>query len=78
MSVYLTLTDTFGGEANFAWARRDVVPEDVAERGHRAVVRYAKQWARLNGRRCQKDDFGDAITLWPRGLCQVLFIEWRD
>lgn len=78
MEVHLTLTDTFGDQPNFDWARCDVVPEDVVARGHRAVVRYAKKWALLNGRRCRKDDFGDAITLWPRGLCQVLFIAWRD
>ena len=72
----IALTDTFGGEANFAWVRRGHIPPEVLAKGTRASIRYAKQWAGLSGIRCRKVDTGDEIALYPAGLCQVLFITW--
>ena len=77
MKVSVEYTDTFGGEANYAWVRRtDLTPDDVDLDNERAVVRWAKAWAGLTGVRCDREDYGDTIILRPRGMCTVLFIVW--
>ena len=76
MKVSLEYTDTFGGEANYAWVRRTDLPNDVDMDGKRAVIRWAKAWAGLTGVRCDREDYGDTIILRPRGMCTVLFIVW--
>lgn len=66
-------TDTFGGEANYCWARRETieVKENVSDL---SLVRRAKSWAGLTGIKCRKENMGDSIALYPVGLCQVVFI----
>ena len=76
MKVSVEYTDTFGGEANYAWARHTDLPDDVDMDDERAVVRWAKAWAGLTGVRCDREDYGDEIILRPRGMCTVLFIVW--
>ena len=71
--VRFELTDTYGGEANYAWLRttRSIVESTVSDL---ALVRRAKKWAGWNGHPCKVDRFGDMIALHPQGICQVLFI----
>ena len=68
-------TDTFGGEANYAWVNRVEfeLPESASDL---AVVRKAKALIGLNGVPCRRDCIGgdDTIALYPRGCCTVLFI----
>lgn len=66
----VTLTDTFGGEANFAWARRFIVhpKRDDAT----TVMRAARKAAGLTGMRGLTVDYGDEITFEPRGQCVIL------
>lgn len=68
-------TDTFGGEANYAWVKRWSTRRELSERG---LVRMAKAAAGLAGVRCRKENWGDVIALYPVGCCTVLFIGWQD
>ena len=73
MTVTYELTDTFGGEANYCWARSGSV--NVKEGASQlAIVRAAKAAAGIAGSRCRKVDFGDLICLYPYGANVVLFI----
>lgn len=79
------VTDTFGGEANYCWVHRHLVsiPEGVTKSWsrkseRRALVRKAKAAEGWTGIRCETEDYGDQITIRPRGLLQVMFITYRD
>jgi hypothetical protein len=72
-TVNVEVTDTFGGEANYAWVRRfkvDAEP-DISDL---ALVRRAKREAGWSGIRCRRESFGETIALYPQGMCQVMFI----
>lgn len=73
MKFQFELTDTFGGEANYSWAKRETVelPDDISDL---ALVRRAKLAMGLNGVRCRRESYGDMIALYPYGACVVLFI----
>jgi hypothetical protein len=75
------MTDTFNGEANYAWCRRGVV--EIRERGRhgepyalyeRRIVRAVKRALGLSGVRCIRRQYGDVIGLRPVGSCVVVFI----
>lgn len=72
----LEYTDTFAGEANYSWVRRAHVPVDGLS--DRALVRRAKAWAGLTGRRCRVENYGDTIAIYPRGMATVLFIAYSE
>ena len=72
-TVKIELTDTFGGEANYSWVRREDV--EVRKDTRLAIVRAAKAWAGWQGVRCQVSDYGDQIEIRPAGMCQVMFVD---
>jgi hypothetical protein len=63
-------TDTFSGEANYCWVQRAT----VSATSQAEAVRKAKAAVGLNGHRCKRNDFGDTLALYPRGMATVLFI----
>jgi hypothetical protein len=67
------LTDTFGGEANYSWVRREELELPVGS-SDLSIVRAAKRALGLSGVRCARSEMGEAIELRPYGLCQVAFI----
>jgi hypothetical protein len=71
------LTDTMGGEANYSWVQRTTV-EVPPGTSDKALVRMAKKWASLNGVRCEVQAYGDMIAMHPRGMCQVLFVNFVE
>lgn len=78
--VDLELTDTFGGEANYSWVRREcmLLPGKDTDR---ARVRFAKQWAGWTGIPCEVQkipDSRDTIAIRPEGICQVLFVMSKE
>ena len=73
----VTVTDTFGGEANFCW-RNDYNFELPEGATNRQVVIAAKRAAGWTGMKCDTDNYGDSFTLHPRDLLQVCFIELHD
>jgi len=89
MPYQIEVTDTFGGEANYCWVKRERVedvpaarPGDNAgqdqQRARRYLVRRAKAFAGWTGMRCETYDSGDLIEIRPRGLNQICFVTWED
>jgi len=72
ITLEVELTDTFGGEANYSWVKRDQLTTEKSSR--RAIVQKAKAWAGITGIRCDVDRHDSFITIKPRGLCQIIFI----
>lgn len=76
-------TDTFGGEANYCWVRREI-RTDLGGKSNRAVVRALKAFAEFTGLRCQtysNGTHGDFIEVRPVGRhapCQIAFATWCD
>ena len=74
MKVTFEHTDTFGGEANYCWAKRGEldVPEGTSDR---KIVRAVKRELGLSGVPCSREEWGETIVLRPRGICQIVFID---
>lgn len=78
MPYELEVTDTFSGEANYAWVRRQVVSETGSRR---ILVRQLKALMGITGQPAEVQDYGDNITILPKGRnapCIVGFATWRD
>ena len=69
-------TDTFQGEANYSWVNRWYCNDEVNTRRQRVLL--AKRLAGLTGVPCRVENYGDMLTIRPRGCCQVIFIAWED
>lgn len=80
MSSYqVEVTDTFGGEANYAWVRRYTIEGSLEDyKSRRNLVIDAKRVAGWSGLRCDTTNFGDELWLRPHGVCQIMFITWID
>jgi hypothetical protein len=79
VAIQFENTDTFGGEANYCWVNRQVIPTAEAQGlTDKQLIRRAKAWAGYTGIRCDKENYGDTIALRPRGLCQILFISYCE
>ena len=67
-------TDTFAGEANYCWVRRELVctPADTDKHRHR-VVRMLRSAAGLTNTRATFCDHGDMIRWDWRNACIVTF-----
>jgi hypothetical protein len=78
MPYRLEVTDTFGGEANYAWVRR----QTVRDTGSRLIlVRQLKALMGITGQPAEVQDYGDNITILPKGRyapCIVGFATWED
>ena len=62
MRIICEVTDTFGGETNYSWCRREeFCIKDNASR--RSIIRKAKQLLGINSRHTEVEDYGDAYTL---------------
>jgi hypothetical protein len=79
VSTYdVEVTDTFGGEANYAWCRRYTltVPADIKPA---TFMRKVKDLIGWTGVRCNVSDFGNgSLDIRPRGVCQVCFTSYHD
>ena len=89
----IEITDTFGGQANYSWVKRDtiIMPElthsgydgaqgfsEASKRLRRQLVRKAKAIAGWTGARCETVNYGDMIEIRPRGACMVAFVTYSD
>jgi len=68
-----TLTDTFGGDPNYAWVRRETfeAPDDASQA---LLIRRAKRAVGLTGRG-KTIAIGEVIEHRPHSACMVLFVE---
>lgn len=66
-------TDTFGGEANYSWVKRET--RTMKNTSQYARVRLAKKIFGLNGLRSKTSNYGDMIRIdFDSHLCVVIFI----
>lgn len=90
MNHAIEYTDTFGGEANYAWVKRATVTmPEITHYGYdgsngyikadkayrRELMRRAKAAVGLTGVRGVTHSYGDVIEFRPYGSCTVLFID---
>jgi hypothetical protein len=76
MKVSVVQTDTFGGEANYAWANsyEFAIHKTASQRN---IVRKAKSLAGMTGVKADTYDYGDGLTIKPRGYNQVIFVDFE-
>jgi hypothetical protein len=71
--IQYEMTDTFGGEANYSWARRGEL-EVPWQTSDLAIVRRVKKALGLEGVKCNREEHGEQIVLRPVGACVIVFI----
>ena len=89
----IEVTDTFAGEANYSWVKRETVR--VPELTHfgydgatnyaaankkytRYLIRAAKKLIGWSGVKCTTENWGDTIAIRPRGAALVAFVTFQD
>lgn len=76
MKVSVTHTDTFGNEPNYGWVNSyDFHMPDTATK--RSIVIKAKRAAGMTGVKSDTYDYGDSVTIRPRGYHQVIFVDFE-
>lgn len=68
----VTYTDTFGGEANYAWVKRTTMV--VKDSSVKRVKAAAKKAVGLTNVRGRWEDYGDDLIFRPYGSATVLFV----
>lgn len=77
--IHYEVTDTYGGESNYSWVKRGKVECKPGEDySNLAAVRRVKKAIGWNGIKCKVDNYGDAITLHPKGMAQICFISFHS
>lgn len=89
----IEITDTFGGEANYSWVKREFFAmPDLTHYGYggstnyvkanktysRELVKRAKRIAGWTGLRCNVETWGDTIRIEPKGSCIVAFVTFQE
>ena len=76
MQIDIEYTDTFSGEANYSWCKRQTVemPENAT---NRMILRRAKKEMQLSGMQGVTSNSGDMISFKPYGSCTILFITFN-
>lgn len=66
-------TDTFGGEANYCWVKRETLtlPVGITDA---AIMRRAKAAMGLTGVRGRTESYGDGFRFVPYRSCTVMFV----
>ena len=89
----IEITDTFGGEANYSWVKRQSF--DMPELTHygydgstnyakankvysRELVKRAKRIAGWTNWRCKIENWGDTLRIEPQGSCLVAFVTYQE
>ena len=93
LTYEVEFTDTFAGEANYAWVKRATVTmPELTHYGYdggtnymkanrvfeRELMRRAKAAVGITGLRGTVDRLGDTITFRPYRSCTVMFVSFRD
>jgi hypothetical protein len=70
--VEVEYTDTFGGEPNYCWVRREefTLPHNLT---NRAIMRRCKAAMGLTGQRGRSYSDGDSWEFRPAHSCTVMF-----
>ena len=74
----IEVTDTFGGEANYTWVKRDTTTAAT----RRGKIAAAKKLAGWDGWcRVNVTDYGGTMEIRPTassGICQVAFVTFKE
>jgi hypothetical protein len=73
MKYTIEYTDTYGGEANYNWVRRESFEVEGSVAEH-MVIRKLKRMIGLTGVKCKKESYGEMIKLTPYNSATVAFI----
>lgn len=77
MVTHIEVTDTFGGEPNFAWVKRGT----TKAQSRRGIVRAVNKLAGWTGWcRVHVEDCGDMMIVRPTassGVCQIAFVTFE-
>lgn len=75
---HIEVTDTFGGEANYAWVKRGT----TRAQSRRGIIRAVKDLAGwTDWCRVKVEDLGDMLIVRPTttsGVLQVAFVTWEN
>lgn len=73
MQIDIEYTDTFSGEANYSWVKRQTVemPENAT---NRMILRRAKKEMQLSGMQGVTSVSSDCISFKPYGSNTILFV----
>lgn len=76
MKCNVTVTDTFGGEPNYGWVSRYGfdLPNEASQR---TITYYAKKAAGMTSVKADTYDYGESLTIKPRGYNQVIFVDFE-
>jgi len=77
MKYTIEYTDTYGGEANYGWVKRESFEVEGAVSDN-IMVRKLKRMINLSGVNCKREDLGEMIKLTPQGSNTVAFITWES
>lgn len=77
IKLKIEVTDTFGGEANYAWVNRHELWVSRFSPS-RECIRLAKAKAGWTGVICRTASFGDSWKLIPNKMLQVMFISIEE
>lgn len=79
MAWFIEYTDTFGGEANYSWVRREYIASKAGE-SQSSVMRRAKAAIGLTGAKGRTHAMGgsEGWEFRPYGFNMVLFVSWVD
>jgi hypothetical protein len=75
MKVVVTHTDTFCGEPNYGWVKRHefTINRNASQR---SITAKAKALSGMTGVKADTYDYGDGLTVKPRGYHQVIFVDF--
>jgi len=67
------MTDTFGGEANYSWVRRETIEAD----SHKQAITIFKKFYGI-GKHKKNYDLGDMVRVDVVGACVCIFSHWSN
>lgn len=70
-------TDTFGGEPNYCWVKRENVMIEPRY-SIKTLKSYAKKAMGIGGVRGKWTDYGEMLEFRPNGMCTVLFVSFAE
>ena len=72
------ITDTFGGEANYSWVRREDKVFYAKTFTTKDVAKALRKWGGFANQKTTVTDHGDTIEVRPRGCNVVMFAYMKE
>lgn len=72
MEYLVEYTDTFGGESNYSWVKRETIHTNEKDT-YRSIMRKAKKAIGITGLR-GRSSHGEVLEFRPYRMCTVMFV----